>query len=440
MSAYDVVVVGAGAAGLSAAAEIAAGGASVLILEARDRIGGRIWTRSEPGLPVPVELGAEFVHGHAPTTRALLAGIGKSVIETSDSHWTLRNGSLTQRDGFFRRFAQAVQHSDVLKSRDMSFKAFLDDYLAGVLSAEDRQAACNMAEGFDAADTTRASARAIADEWSGDMVGNAPQSRPEGGYGSLLAALTVRLKAHAVRLRLQTTVREVRWTKGSVVLGCVSAGQSLEVRAARAVITVPLGVLQAEQGAPGALRFSPALDTKRDALRGLASGPVVKLVLRFDSAFWEDVQGGRFRDAAFFHGAVDPFPVFWTPAPAHAPLLVAWAGGPRAARLSAAPRDAAVHGALASLGSLFASDVAGELAACYYHDWQADCFARGAYSYVLVGGDGARASLALPLADTLFFAGEATDPEEAGTVTGALQSGVRAAREALRGLDKARLA
>src|SRR5215470_969298 len=202
---YDVVVIGAGAAGLSAAAEIAAGGASVLILEARDRIGGRIWTRSEPGLPVPVELGAEFVHGHAPGTRALLASIGKTVIETTDAHWTLRNGRLSQRDGFFGRFAQALHRSQILKSHDMSFKAFLEEHLADVLSAEDRQAACNMAEGFDAADTTRASARAIADEWTGDMVGDTPQSRPEGGYASLLAALTVRLQERAVRLRLQTT-------------------------------------------------------------------------------------------------------------------------------------------------------------------------------------------------------------------------------------------
>lgn len=440
MRVYDVVVIGAGAAGLSAAAEIAAGGASVLVLEARDRIGGRIWTRSEPGLPVPVELGAEFVHGHSPGTRALLASIGKTVIETTDAHWTLRNGTFSQRDGFFARFTQALRRSEVLKSRDMSFKAFLDDYLGDVLSAEDRQAACNMAEGFDAADTTRASARAIAEEWTGDMVGDAPQSRPEGGYATLLAALTVRLQEHAVRLRLQTSVREVRWSEGSVVLSCVSFGQRFEARAARAVITLPLGVLQAEDGAPGAVRFTPALDAKRDALRGLASGPVVKLVLRFASAFWEEVQAGRFRDASFFHGAIDPFPVFWTPAPAHAPLLVAWAGGPRAARLSASPSEAAVHGALASLGSLFAIDAEGELEACYYHDWQADCLARGAYSYVLVGGDGARADLALPLKDTLFFAGEATDPEEAGTVTGALQSGVRVGREVLQGLQRARLA
>src|SRR5262249_9141370 len=156
---------------------------------------------------------------------------------------------------------------------------------------------------------------------------------------------------------------------------------SFEVHARRALITLPLGVLQAEDGAPGAVRFTPALDGKRAALRRLASGAVVKLVLRFASPFWEHIQGGRLREASLFHGASAPFPVFWTPAPAHAPLLVAWTGGPRAARIAAAGHDAAVHAALGSLASLFGSDTPDELEACYVHDWQADPFARGAYSY-----------------------------------------------------------
>src|SRR5262249_50047266 len=161
----------------------------------------------------------------------------------------------------------------------------------------------NMAEGFDAADASLASARAIAEEWSGDLVGDTPQSRPEGGYPTLLAALMARLQARAVRLRLQTTVREVRWAAGAVEGTGGSAGQSFEVHARRALITLPLGVLQAEDGAPGAVRFTPALDGKRAALRQLASGAVVKLILRFASPFWEHIQGGRFRESSFFHGA-----------------------------------------------------------------------------------------------------------------------------------------
>jgi len=156
-------------------------------------------------------------------------------------------------------------------------------------------------------------------------------------------------------------------------------------------------------------------------------------MLRFASSFWETLHEGRYRDAGFFHVPEAPFATFWTPAPARAPLLVAWAGGPRAVRLAAGASPAQlVRQALASLETLFGEelDVTAELRGYYYHDWQQDPFARGAYSYVTVGGSEARAALAQPIEDTLFFAGEATDAE-AGTVTGALQSGVRAARELL---------
>lgn len=160
----------------------------------------------------------------------------------------------------------------------------------------------------------------------------------------------------------------------------------------------------------------------------------MKLLLRFAAPFWEDLHGGRYRDAAFFHAPHAPVPTFWTAAPARAPLLVAWAGGPRAQRLSAAASHAdLVRTAIASLRTLFGTrvDVAGQLEGYYYHDWQHDPFARGAYSYALVGADEAREVLARPIEATVFFAGEATDSDEAGTVTGALQSGLRAARETL---------
>jgi monoamine oxidase len=157
-------------------------------------------------------------------------------------------------------------------------------------------------------------------------------------------------------------------------------------------------------------------------------------MLRFATSFWEALHQGRYRDAGFFHVPEAPFSTFWTPAPARAPLLVAWAGGPRALRLAAGASPAQIaRKALASLEVLFgnALDVGAELRGFYYHDWQQDPFARGAYSYVTVGGSEARAALARPIEDTLFFAGEATDAEEEGTVTGALQSGVRAAGEVL---------
>jgi monoamine oxidase len=113
-----------------------------------------------------------------------------------------------------------------------------------------------------------------------------------------------------------------------------------------------------------------------------------------------------------------------------APLLTAWAGGPKAARLSGSSKDRLVTLALASVRKAFGKEVLTEIAASHAQDWQADPYSRGGYSYVLVDGAGARERLAEPLDGTLFFAGEATDAKDAGTVAGALRSGQRAALEA----------
>jgi monoamine oxidase len=428
----DVIVIGAGAAGLIAAGELIEAGQRVTLLEARDRIGGRIWTRREPGMAVPIELGAEFVHGHAPLTEGLLTAAGATVIEAADSHFALERGGLRARRGFFPQIRAAMQRKKAALARqDMSFDDFLEQL--SQVSPEQRQYARLMAEGFDAADTARASARALVEEWTSDIIGSSPQARPREGYEALLAALTARLQGERLRLLLQATVHSISWARRSVEVAGEFCGAPFALRGARALITVPLGVLQQPPSAAGAVRFNPALATKRAALERLASGAIIKLLLRFATSFWETLHQGRYRDAGFFHVPDAPFATFWTPAPARAPLLVAWAGGPRAVRLAEGASPAQiVRKALASLEALFGKeiDIAAELQGYYYHDWQLDPFARGAYSYVTVGGSEARAALAQPIEDTLFFAGEATDAE-AGTVTGALQSGGRAARELL---------
>jgi monoamine oxidase len=440
-SSFDVVVIGAGAAGLMAAAELARGGAGVVLLEARGRIGGRIWTRREPGLAVPVELGAEFIHGQARITRALLAGAGAAVIDAEGPNLTVHEGRLEPRTDIFpalhRAFAAA---GSVLERQDLSFDEFLDRHLAALLTADERQRARRLAEGFDAADTAHASARAIVAEWLGDVLGEGPQSRPRDGYAALLEALRAAFESAPQpgtvrRLQLDSQVREIRWSAGAVEVAGERAGAPFEIRARRALITLPLGVLKAAPNAPGAVRFTPALEAKQAALAGLASGPVIKLLLRFAAPFWERLNDGRYAGVSFLHSPHTDISTFWTPAPEHAPLLVAWAGGPRVPRLARgrSPADLA-RLAVGNLATLFGGgvDIAGALEGWYYHDWQADPFACGAYSYVAVGGSEARAALASPVGDTLFFAGEATDGGgEAGTVTGALESGLRAAREVL---------
>src|SRR5580704_16155469 len=162
----DILIIGAGAAGLAAASELAHSGRRVLLLEARDRIGGRIWTQHEPDLAVPIEYGAEFIHGHAPATMAILRRGGGTAIESTDTHFRLLNGELAARNDFFHEVRGALRASSELDQQDLSFDIFLER--SQQLSPEARRYAKMMAEGFDAADTSRASARAIVAEWTAD--------------------------------------------------------------------------------------------------------------------------------------------------------------------------------------------------------------------------------------------------------------------------------
>jgi len=286
--------------------------------------------------------------------------------------------------------------------------------------------------GFDAADPRLVSLHSIAEEWrSGGML-DSSQSRPPGGYYTALQALSAALEGSRVRLQLQTVVTTVRWSDRSVEVEGLRLGQPFRATARKAVVSVPLGVLQAPADAPGAIRFAPPLDAKQAALAALRSGPVLKVVLRFHRPFWED----RYADASFFHAPGLVFPTFWTLLPSRAPLLNAWVGGPTAGRLCERSDEEIIRQALDCVSTVFRkSNEAPELQAAYVHNWARDPYARGAYSYVTVGGGNARQVLATPLGGTLFFAGETTDTSgEATTVTGALRSGARAALEVSRHL------
>lgn len=422
---YDVVIIGAGAAGLAAAARLGEAGLSVLLLEARDRIGGRIWTRLEPALAVPIELGAEFIHGEAPTTLQWLSRAGKTGIAMPDSH--RQQHESPQPVDNFQQIQTAFKRHDVVITHDISLETLINKHLVDELSPATREYALMMAEGFDAADIAQVSARSIADEWSGEMIG-AGQARPEDGYGSLLTALMGALSS-IVHLQLQHEVRAINWSHHKVTVSGQFLDQPFQAQARHAVITLPLGVLQ--QG-ERAVKFHPALEEKQDALQHLSMGAVIKIVMKFRTPFWQALDAGKYRDVAFFHTTHSNFPTFWSALPNQAAILTAWAGGPRATRLSdKCNASEMVQQALDSLEQLFGNThgIRTQLEAAYLHNWQQDRYACGAYSYVTIGGGQAREQLAAPIQDTLFFAGEATHIDEAATVSGALQSGERAAQQ-----------
>jgi monoamine oxidase len=430
---FDVLVIGAGAAGLAAASELGAHGLSVCLLEARDRLGGRIHTVHAPGVPIPLELGAEFIHGRAASTLEWLAKINEPIVDATQTRWMNIRGRLQSSDELFDELKRGLS-STRRPAKDLPFALFLDSVAKRKLSPRVRVFARMLVEGFDAADASRVSTFEILDEWSGNGAADAPTFRPLRGYATVIDALagTLRDRAH---IQLNSLVKEVRWTRGAVAAAGTHLGKAFRVEASRAVIALPIGVLQTPPHMPYGVEIAPALRSKRPALDMLASGPVIKVLLQFHEPFWENLDDGRYRDAAFFQAPQQPFPTFWTSLPIRSSMMVAWSAGPNAARMIGVPDAEIVQRAIQSLQSVFGSrtSVLEHLSGSRLHDWQADPLSAGAYSYVVAGGRGARRTMAAPIQGTLFLAGEAVDTSgEAATVAGALSSGRRAALEVLR--------
>ena len=325
------------------------------------------------------------------------------------------------------------------KGADTSFARFLAGRRVGEPT---RTMARLFVEGYYAAHVDRVSARSLASA-GGEAGDSQRQYRLADGYFGIVQWLRSGLDPERARLRLACVVEEVRWRRGEVEVGYHSAAgsQRSRLRARAAIVTLPLGVLKAAPTETGAVRFDPLPPALRAATQGMEVSHVCKLVLRFREAFWDE--DGFFRRRAapalgeadridFLHDRRGDFPTWWTANPWRVPVVTAWAGGPRADALSELDEAGLVDRALDSLAR--ALDVPRprleELIESWrFHDWRRDPFSRGAYSYVGVGGLPAQRALARPCAGTLFFAGEATEPEEMGTVAGAIASGQRAARQ-----------
>ena len=448
----DVLIVGGGAAGLAAAARLVAAQQRVILLEAQNRLGGRIHTLNDPAFPLPVELGAEFIHGRPEITWRLLGEAGAVAIDVPHDHWQRRDGCLVRLNGFSDEIAGVMRRLRDVGDEDMSFAQFLDRFCSQADLADARQLARSFVEGFDAAEPERISAKALATEWQGvGNVGEQPQFRVLRGYGSLIDHLRNQLSAEQCSIKLNTCVTEVRWKPGQVEIEAFdmrSPQQQRTFTARCAIVTLPVGLWHAKDGELGAMRFTPELQKKRDAARRLGYGSVVKVILLFDGAFWEDYSIGRdaaggesLADACFLHDAQAIFPTWWTARSLRAPMLTAWAGGPKAHQLAGLSEEALIGRALDVASKLFAISRAQLdamlLAGCAY-DWSTPAFARGAYSYELVSAGDARQHLAEPVEDTLYFAGEATDLLQSATVAGALASGERAAGEVISHLLRAK--
>lgn len=419
MSSADTIVVGAGLAGLAAAERLIAAGRSVTLLEARDRIGGRVMTAGHDGA-VPLDLGPEWI-GEDGAVHDLLAAAGVRLLRADGQRVQRVPGGWQSLDDRPDSVGKLLERASKVAKADMA----LDDALATCCSAEEQASLTELfayVEGFNAADPSRVSLRWLIEVEENQPADLSDLRSAEGAHRAVdLLAGNCRDKWD---LRLETVVQEVRWRRGEAKV-ITSAGASL--RAESAVITVPLPCFER-------MRFDPDLREKRDAARLLEMGSATKLLLRFRRPFWRDI--AELRDVLFIHAFDQPFPTWWTPLDPGAPFLVAWAGGPQSDRLGTGDTRALVTLALRSLAAPFGmreADLSALLVDHHHHDWNGDPYSRGAYSYACVGGTETYRTLAAPVENTLYFAGEATCGKGYNaTMEGAVESGRRAADEVVR--------
>jgi len=435
MNQSDVIIIGAGASGLMAAYTLVKAGKTVTVLEARSRIGGRIHTGTNQGFSGPVELGAEFVHGNLPVTLGLLKEAGLATHGVDFEMWQYHNGSFAQSDEFIEGFGGFLKKLNALQ-HDMPLHDFLEQNFSGPQHATMRIQIENYVSGYDTADVHDASAFALRNEWKHEDED--AQHRVNGGYCTLLNYLAAAIREGGSEIVLNSAVADVFWESGAVKAN--TTGGTI-YKAAKAIIALPLGVLQAPKDSEGALRFQPTLKGQAEAIHNVGFGSVIKILLEFDDIFWEGdavtkLAGADLSTMGFLFSD-EEIPTFWTQAPAHSPLLTGWLGGPPAHQKKHMPDEAILELTLASLSNIFNISpqvLRNKLVAWQVANWTAEPYTRGSYAYDKVKSPEARKILLQPVEHTIYFAGEYLyDGPAMGTVEAALTSGKNVAAMVLKG-------
>ncbi|MFI5172842.1 MAG: flavin monoamine oxidase family protein [Chitinophagales bacterium] len=423
----DIIIVGAGAAGLMAGRELAKKGYKIILLEARGHIGGRIYTFKENEFPVKAETGAEFIHGNLETTLNLLNEGGISYSIARGKMFRVKNGKIKKDNESMEYWREVERQLNDLKE-DITVDAFIDKFFSGTQYLTISNSIKGFVEGFDSAETKFASTFAFKREWLGN--GEEDQYRVEGGYSKLVQFLADEINKNAGTIFLSQVAKEINWSNNNVI---ITTNNNEKHKAKKVIITVPPPILLNE-GA-GQIRFVPPIDNKINAIQQLGFGEVIKILLYFKGPFWEEHQL-KLRKMGFLF-TEEQIPTWWTQHPEHSGLLTGWLAGPKAAAIKNEPDEKIMQLAILSLTNTF------EFSESYIQDqlldkkicnWSNDPFTMGAYAYETLTSKNARNILMEPVEATIYFAGDALyNGDSMGTVEAALVSGKNVAEKVEQG-------
>ncbi len=413
----DVLIIGAGMAGLAAAQSLMTAGKTVRILEARQRVGGRVWSWRNWG--APIELGANWIEtasGNPITTLARQANV-RTIADPEENEEQLID--LVQKtkmtgnalDNQYRRCEAIIDAAIELANGsggDISMRAAINKIpeYTKLSVADKRLFEVMLAQTLDDDYAVEAEKLSLKAYDAGDELYSGGSKFVVGGYDGIPALL-----AKNVPIELGIVIDQITWSTSGVT---VSAGAKTW-QAKAVIVTVPLGVLKA-----GKIKFTPALPANyTKAIGQLAMGVLDRCILRFDTAFWGNTY------TTFTLAGKDPHSWYeFIPlnGPLGIPALMAFNAGSRALALEA-KSDAQLTAEMTSIvqNAFGVKDVSNGMVATR---WGQDPFAYGSYSYVPLGGSfNARNVLATPVSNQLYFAGEAYTKNDYATVHGAYNSG-----------------
>ncbi len=407
MRKQSLIIVGAGAAGLYAGS-LLANSMDVIILEAQGNTGGRIQPVNLNGQTM--EAGAEFIHGDVAITAQLLKEAGINKTKVSGKMYRHANGKFIEDKETDDGWDLLLERIRLLQE-DTTVEHFLQEQYSGENNAAMRQQVIQYAQGFDVADTTKASIKSLYREWSAE---GEDTYRVSGGYHLLMGYLCKKIMANGGRVMLSKPVRQVDWQAGHVK---VYTKDGEYFYADKLLVTVSAGVL-ASFGSKGAINFTPELNGCRKAAGNIGFGPVIKILLQFKKPFWQD-------DAGFI--ITDGFiPTWWTQLPEKTPILTGWTGGPAALSAAGYTNDELLQKAMASLAKVYTITVEmlkDNLLIGHVFNWHTHTYTMGAYSYDMLQSADAKRLLSTPIQNTIFFAGEAVyNGDHPGTVEAAFVS------------------
>ena len=413
----DVIVIGAGMAGLTAARELGKQGLSVKVVEGRQRIGGRVHSIRD-FCDEPVEGGAEFVHGTGAATWPDVRAAGLATRPCplmKDTMFNVGGGTrwlpwIIAHPGVWPTFT-ILQKIAKVRPPDVSARQFIEQqgYRGRARILAEMTLTAHLPGTVDEIGLQGLVEDGVLNLETG------MNSRVDEGYDRLPAFI-----GQDIDVDLEFDVETIEWGPDGVTV-CSKDGR--RVSAGAAISTLPVGVLKS-----GKVKFSPDLPlSKQSALQRLEMGPVVKLLLLFKERFWPSW-------AANIGCGTGPVTLYWPTSyksGREVPVLTAYATGPRAAHLSKLGEEEARDVVLADLKRLFPkADPAQLCTDAMRIDWGTDPFACGGYTFIKPGGAGARALLGANDTPPLFWAGSATIWSPiAATVEAAFSSGMRAARE-----------